>query len=137
MNRIITILTCLLALCSVQAETSTLTNRQADELLGALQHIDAGFTAANVTKTARNILALRSVVDTWSQGNDAARAKYKINRATREDSPEAAAYVAEINASALDKAKIELSPLALTEEEITQSHLTPAVYAVLLKYLGK
>lgn len=125
-----------MAFCSALAE-STVTNRQADELLGALQRIDAGFTASNVTKVARDILALRTVVDTWGQGNEAARVKYKITRATKEDSSEALAYVAEINASALDKVKVELTPIVLTDEEITQAHLTPAAYAVLLKYLSK
>src|SRR4051812_46260582 len=78
-------------------EPLKLTNKQADELLGALQQIGPGLTAANTTKAARDILALRPISEAYAKGIEAARVNNKVVPGTKLDSREYAGFVAEIS----------------------------------------
>ncbi len=118
-----------------QAEPVKLKNFEASELLTGLSQIGAGLTAQNTTRLARNINALRPVVDAATKGDEAAQTRLKVNAATKKDSPEGIAYLAEQKKNATDEVTVELQRVTISDEEITAAKITPVVLSTVLLYL--
>jgi hypothetical protein len=118
-----------------QAEPIKLKNFEAAELLTGLSQIGAGLTAQNTTRVARNINALRPIVDAITKGDEAAQTRLKVNAATKKDSPEGIAYLAEQKKNATDEVTVELQKITITDEEITAAKITPVVLSTVLLYL--
>lgn len=126
----------------LNAEPLKMKNTEASELYGTLSAIQSGLSASNTTKVARNINALRSVVEAWVKGDTDARERlHIIPEVTKLNSPEYKAYEAEAKKSNNDTITVELSKLELTEAEINNLKVTrpeisvPSVVANLYLYL--
>jgi hypothetical protein len=118
------------------AEPVKLKNVEANELLGALAQIGPGLTAQNTTRVARDMNALRPVVEAWARGEQAARERLKITAATKIDSAEGAAFLAEAKRNNEDSFTLDLQSLSLSDEEITAAKMPPFVLAAVLRYLS-
>jgi hypothetical protein len=114
-----------------------LTNVQANELLTVLSQVGPGLTAQNTTRIARDINALRPIVEAWAKGDQAARERLKITAGMKNDAPEALAYLAEAKKNGEDSSPITLQPVIVSDEEITSAKITPATLAVFLLYLSE
>jgi hypothetical protein len=125
-----------LTVALASAEPIKLKNTEANELLGALAQIGPGLTAQNTTRVARDINALRPVVESWAKGEQAARDRLKITTGTKVDSPEGAAFLAEVKRNNDDASTVDLQLLEFSDEEITAAKVPPIVLAAVLRYLA-
>lgn len=141
MKKLITLLSFLVFAVALRAEPVKITNRQADELLGALMSIEDGLTAANFTIVADNINELRPKVEAYSKGNNVAFKRHKIAAGvTKTDDPEFIAYSDEIEVNQNAQVTVDLSRLNLPDEEIMSMKVRagvakPSVLAILRLYL--
>jgi hypothetical protein len=126
----------LIAVAITSAEPITLQNKQATELLSNLLKIDSGLTAANSTIIARDINALRPVVDAYQKGNNDARIKYKITASTPTDKPDAINFLAEITANGDAPISVDLTRITISDDELVATKMTPAMQSCLLLYLS-
>jgi len=127
-----------LALISVsvlRAEPFKLTNKGADELLGALLSVDSGLTAVNTTIAADNINELRPKIDAYSKGNAAALKRHHVVAGMKTDDPEYLAYLAEFEANQDAEITLDLTRMSFTDEELVASKMKPAVLSVIRKTL--
>lgn len=130
------LLTFLTLVSTAFCEPVKIKNSEAAELLTALGQIAPGMSAQNTTRAARNMNALRPVVDAWAKGDEAARARLKIIPGqTKSDSPEGVAYAAEQKKNAADETTVELTRFSVSDEEINAAKIGPAVLSVLLLYI--
>lgn len=112
-----------------------LSNLEAQRLYAALNSIDAGLSAANTTLLADNMNVLLPKVQAFEKGNAAAQKRLKITATTKTDEPAAEAYLAEIEANSEREITVDLSPVKLSDEEITAAKLRPALLATLRQWL--
>jgi hypothetical protein len=131
-----TLLLLLLTVALASAEPVKLKNTEANELLGILAQIGPGLTARNTTRVARDINALRPVVEAWAKGEQAARDRLKITPATRTDSIEGMAFMMEVRRNNEDSSTVDLQLLEVSDEEITAAKISPMILAALLHYLA-
>ena len=131
-----TLLCFLVALTAAAATPVKLSNLQANELLITLSQIGPGLTAQNTTCIARNINALRPLVEAWSKGDQAARDRLKITATTPIESPNGTAYLAEAKRNNEEIITVELSPVKISDEEIVAAKIAPPVLSLILLRLA-
>jgi hypothetical protein len=84
---------------------------------------------------ARDINLLRPLVEAWVKGDQAARDRLHITATTKTDSPEGAAYVAEVKRNNEDSSTVELLAVEISDEEVTTAKIQPSVLAAVMLYL--
>lgn len=138
MKNIFVILALLLAPCALlQAAAVKLTRAQASELYVALVTAEAGFAPANSIAAADNLNTLRPVVEALDKGKlSAQRAARRLAKEQPADIEERTeALMAELEAQADVELTLDLTPLALTDEELTAAKLKPAQLATIRRWL--
>lgn len=136
MKRILTLVIALTLAGGLRAEPLKFTNRQAEELFGALGMLPAGLSGANISRASRAILVLRPFVESYQKGTEAAREKHGIiYGVTRIDAPEFVKYKAEVEKFAADSITVDVTRFTLSDDELDRSKPPPAAVAIILLYL--
>jgi hypothetical protein len=131
-----------LAASFAQATPVTISNEDASALFGALSQIQPGLSPANVGKAAEDIWQLKALSDAFQSE------QLKASRSSAKNAPAANAQPTPDQLKEADRIQanwdtfrkatlpLDLQPLTLTDDEIKESKMTPALYAPILHYLS-
>lgn len=132
-----TLALCALLAVGLHAAPLKLTNKQADELCGALLKVGPGLSGANAMNVARAINVLRPLAESYGAGLKAELTLKHIKPDTRTDSAEFIAYVAAVEALAAAPVTPDLPRFSVSPEEADRISSTtpPAVIALVMQHL--
>lgn len=136
MKKLLSILVlALISVSVIRADTFKLSNKAADELLGALLTLDSGLTAVNVTIAADNINELRPKIEAYSKGNAAALKRHHVVQGMKIDDPEYLAYLGEFESNQDAEIEVDLTRMSFTDEELVASKMKPGILSIIRKTL--
>ncbi|HEX2860692.1 MAG TPA: hypothetical protein VHN79_03590 [Lacunisphaera sp.] len=120
----------------LSAGSVALTRAQASELYMALASAEAGFAPANTVAAADNLNALRPHVEALDKGKQAFQRAVRRLATAPDAEARAEQLVIELEAKADEVITLDLTPLALSDDELTASKLKPATLAVIRRWLA-
>lgn len=126
----------------VQATPITITNEDAAALFGSLSQIQSGLSPVNVGKGAENIWLLKAVSEAFSSqqlkaSRDSAKNTPPANTVpTPEQLKESEKIQNDWDKFRMATMTLDLQPMVITEDEIKEAKITPAVYAPIRHYLS-
>lgn len=124
--------------CSVaHATPTTITTEDASALFGALSAIQPGLSPSNVGLAAENIWLLKGVAEAYQS----AAVRYNREQERAKSSKDPVTDLEKLDADMekygrSDKVTLDLQPITLSDEEIKEAKITPALLAPIKHYLS-
>lgn len=119
-----------------QAAPTKITNEDAFALFESLSQIQPGLTASNVGAAAENIWALKGVAEAFNAVQIRANSESQKAAASKDPISAKEAVEADFANYRTTLITVELQPLSLSDDEIKEAKITPAIYSPILHYLS-
>lgn len=134
------LLCCFLTLVSICfADKVTLSRTAASELYAALASTEAGLSPSNTVIAADNLNALRPQVEALDKGKSAYQRAFRLLAKSNSSDVDgkAQSLADDIEAKASEEVDFNLTPMAFSDDEITNAKIKPAALAAIRRHLLK
>lgn len=121
------------------AEPVKLSRTSASELYAALASTEAGLSPSNTVIAADNLNVLRPQVEALDKGKTAYQRAFRLLAKSNSSDTEGKAQLLadDIEAKAAEEVEFTLTPMSLSDDEITNAKIKPAALAAIRRYLLK